>query len=123
MAAMSDPAPEPGGHSRTLFQPPAAESVVARETTTSAARPSDPSLAGLFALFGPPQAPDEIGRLGGYRVLRLIDRGGMGAVFEADEEALGRRVALKVMLSELAARPDARARFLREARSAAQLKN
>src|SRR5438477_12015524 len=59
--------------------------------------------ADLEKLFTPPEGPDEIGRLGGYRVLRLLGRGGMGAVFAADEVALDRYVAIQVMLPERAA--------------------
>ncbi|HEV8111731.1 MAG TPA: bifunctional serine/threonine-protein kinase/formylglycine-generating enzyme family protein [Planctomycetota bacterium] len=62
--------------------------------------------------------PDQVGP---YRVLRGIGRGGMGVVFEAIEEALGRRVALKVLPPELVASPSARKRFRREAELAARL--
>jgi serine/threonine protein kinase len=71
----------------------------------------------------PPQQPGELGRLGPYAVVRLLGRGGMGAVFAADDPALGRRVALKVMRPEVAAGPEAKARFLREARAAAALQH
>ncbi len=41
--------------------------------------------------------PDEIGQVGGYRVLRLLGQGGMAYVFLAEDSALRRRVALKIM--------------------------
>ena len=73
--------------------------------------------------LGPPAGPGEVGRLGPFRVLRVLGRGGMGVVWEAEDGRLRRRVALKVMRPELAARPEARARFLREARAMAALEH
>jgi serine/threonine-protein kinase len=58
---------------------------------------------------------------GRYRVMRLLGRGGMGAVYEATQESLGRRVAVKILLPHLAERADAVMRFQREAQAAGQL--
>jgi serine/threonine protein kinase len=61
-----------------------------------------------------------IGRtLGDFRILRRIGAGGMGVVFEAADESLRRTVALKILPAELTDHPERRARFLREARTAA----
>jgi len=57
----------------------------------------------------------------GYRIEALIGRGGMGAVYRAEESGLGRKVALKVIAPELASDERFRDRFLRESRIAASL--
>ena len=59
-------------------------------------------------------------RIGEYRVLRELGRGGMGVVFEAAQEALGRRVAVKVLHQS---HPNQRhlLRFRREAEAVARL--
>ena len=56
-----------------------------------------------------------------YRLVRRIASGGMGEVWEADDTVLGRRVALKVLVEELAADDRATRRFVREARATARL--
>jgi len=56
-----------------------------------------------------------------YRVLRLLGRGGMGAVYLAHEDGLDRDVAIKVLPPERAHSPELRERFRREARTAARL--
>jgi serine/threonine protein kinase len=97
--------------------------------------PADPSPVGETWLGGtpaegesypfllPPAGDDEVGRLGNYRVLRLLGKGGMGYVFHAEDVALRRPVALKVMRPSLKEDPDAWRRFLREARAMASLKH
>jgi YVTN family beta-propeller protein len=59
--------------------------------------------------------------LAGYRIELLLGRGGMGAVYRAEEVQLGRKVALKVIAPELAEDYRFRERFLRESRIAASL--
>jgi serine/threonine-protein kinase len=59
--------------------------------------------------------------LGEYRILREIGRGGMGVVYEAVQESLGRHVALKVLPFQASADPMLRKRFDRETRAAAKL--
>ena len=60
-------------------------------------------------------------KLGGYRILRLLGRGAMGAVYEAKQVSLDRLVALKTIRGRLASNPASLARFTREAYAAAQL--
>lgn len=60
-------------------------------------------------------------RLGGYRILRLLGKGAMGAVYEAKQVSLDRLVALKTIRGRLASNPASLARFTREAYAAAQL--
>jgi serine/threonine protein kinase len=54
-------------------------------------------------------------RLGGFRITRLLGRGGMGSVYEAFEESMRRKVALKVLDAGLSASGSQVSRFEREA--------
>ena len=76
-----------------------------------------------YDLLEPPQRDGEIGRLGPYRVLALIGKGGMGQVFRAQDMRLQRIVALKLMKPKLAATPASRKRFIEEARSMAAVQH
>jgi serine/threonine protein kinase/Leucine-rich repeat (LRR) protein len=76
-----------------------------------------------FGFLNPPQNPEELGRLGPYRVLKVLGHGGMGMVFLAEDPRLKRTVALKVMLPEVAKKETARERFLREARATAAIEH
>src|SRR5580704_15221446 len=76
-----------------------------------------------LTFLAPPTRPDALGRIGHYEVLQALGRGGFGIVFRAFDEMLQRVVALKVMAPQLAATSPARKRFLREARSSAQVRH
>jgi predicted Ser/Thr protein kinase len=91
---------------------PAAESVpdVNEQTRPSGADTRSPGAPG--------EAPE---RIGPFRVVRELGRGGMGVVYEARDEQLGRRAAVKVLAPELAANSEAKQRFLREGRAVADL--
>src|SRR5262249_53174492 len=76
------------------------------------------SVAGRPAL---PQAGPPPEQLGDYRILREIGRGGMGVVYEAIQESLGRHVALKVLPFQVRIETKLVEGFRREARAAARL--
>ena len=110
-AAAAEPQPS------TKF-PPASHvmpAVAAAVASTTIEQPSP------YSYLAPPQAADEIGRLGGYRILKALGEGGMGVVFLAEDPRLKRKIALKVMKPEAAAQPQSRQRFVREAQNAAAL--
>lgn len=66
----------------------------------------------------PTVVPEKIGH---FRIIREIGRGGMGVVYEAVQESLGRRVALKVLPKHLLSNEKLRTRFHRESQAAARL--
>ncbi len=63
---------------------------------------------------------DAPSQLGDYSIIREIGRGGMGIVYEAEHKTMRRRVALKVLPSNIK-KPEYVQRFIREARAAGQL--
>lgn len=83
-----------------------------------APREADPSKP--FPFLEPPRVAGDLGRMGVYRVLRVLGKGGMGIVFDCEDTGLGRRVAVKVLRPDIAD-DTLRKRFLREARLAALL--
>jgi hypothetical protein len=119
---------EPATRSLAVPEPPFVENLLAKlRALTPPPAPGGGAAPDVGAeacgYLTPPEAPGEIGRLGGYRVLAVLGRGGMGIVLRALDPQLGREVAIKVMRPDLAVNPAARERFLREARAAAGLKN
>jgi serine/threonine protein kinase/phage FluMu protein Com len=80
-------------------------------------------VADALDFLSPPQGADELGRLGPYRILKVLGTGGMGIVFKAEEPSLNRFVALKALKPAFADDPSAAARFEREARSVGKVKH
>jgi len=72
---------------------------------------------------GPISETAPLGRLGEYQIQRLIGSGATGEVFEARDHRLGRMVAIKVLRPEKATHPLARARFEREGRVIASIRD
>ena len=86
------------------------------QATPTPARGEDaPTLVGPPAAMGEgtPVPPS----VGGYRLLRELGSGGMGTVYDAEEIASGRRVALKLIAPEFVRSPDAVERFRQEGRN------
>jgi serine/threonine protein kinase len=73
---------------------------------------------------GPPTNSEEepLPRIPGYELIRVIDQGGMGVIYEARQIKLGRTVAIK-MISGVRLRPKLVARFRTEAEAAARLQH
>lgn len=61
--------------------------------------------------------------ISGYTMIHALGEGGMGAVYLASDETLGRRVAVKVISRRYASDAESSARFLREARSMATVEH
>ncbi len=104
--------------------PTSTTTTVVTQEIGGAARDKDRTEAeGFRDCLLPAQKPGELGRLGPYRVLKVLGKGGMGVVFQAEDPQLQRHIALKVMRSRMAGDQASRERFLREARAAAQIEH
>jgi serine/threonine-protein kinase len=68
-----------------------------------------------------PAALDAGSELAGYRITRMLGRGGMGFVYEAEHLLLKRKAALKTLAPELAGGEEFRERFIRESQTVASI--
>jgi serine/threonine protein kinase/WD40 repeat protein/tetratricopeptide (TPR) repeat protein len=84
-------------------------------------KPAAGDLTGAFVPERGPESGHTPERLGEYRILRQVGHGGMGVVYEAEQETLGRHVALKVLPRQALLKATYLERFRREAKAAAKL--
>jgi serine/threonine protein kinase len=103
--------------------PPTHASSGALEATRDPEKTAGSHDRSLTDFLSPPQAADELGRLGKYRILKVLGHGGMGVVYQAEDPVLKRTVALKAMLPGMTASASAAQRFLREAQTLAAVEH
>jgi len=109
-----------------LFEQPEAEWEAALEKACARFPDQEDSIRRRFSMlremgFLEEAEPPASGRIGDFRLLRLLGEGGMGVVYLAEQESLGRRVALKLIRKEFLLVPRARERFQREALAVSRL--
>jgi hypothetical protein len=103
-------------------EPPAFCSNCGNRLAQAATAPFDPEAETLApcdgAAPGPADVPEQVG---GYRIVRPLGCGGMGKVYEAEEVASGRHVALKLIAPDFAGSAPTVERFRREGRLASAI--
>ena len=109
---------------------PAVAAAPAAPPSSFVARPADkvsPDRQATVAASAEPDPTPEPGmlppktRLGRYYIVRLVARGGMGAIYRAEDPETEQAVAIKTLAPDLASKPEAQARFLREAKVACRV--
>jgi serine/threonine protein kinase/tetratricopeptide (TPR) repeat protein len=84
-------------------------------------KPAAGDLTGAFDPLSTPKDEHTPERFGEFRILRQVGHGGMGIVYEAEQESLGRHVALKVLPRQALLKTTYLERFRREAKAAGRL--
>src|SRR3989442_5481889 len=107
----SAPAPDQAHPPQPAEQPPEDTAATMRLIPGPPPTTPPPSIA---AITTPPQVPGER-YIGKYRVKGELGRGGMGAVYLAEQPGLGREVAIKELIQSAIADPVALKRFMQEA--------
>ncbi|MBX7165882.1 MAG: DUF1080 domain-containing protein [Pirellulales bacterium] len=117
--------PEPAQPAQPVAQPQRPKQPVARPLAAAASAGPSPASAAPSVAPSPDSSsaavPRELLEQSKYRVVRLLGRGGMGAVYEADHELMQRKVAIKIISPSLIEHPQALDRFKREVIAAAKL--
>lgn len=93
------------------------------ESETKTVRPTGSREAKRYDFLSAPQTEDEIGRLGTYRVLKVLNAGDRDVVFLAEDPKRKRPVLLKALLPGQAANGSNKEQFLRDARAAAAIEH
>ena len=96
-----------------LAQPNGTEAAIADVRIRASQRPTVTTTPAASGLDTPAFLPDQV-LAGRYRIVKVIGKGGMGEVYEAEDKELRERVALKMIRSDIAAGEQALARFKRE---------
>ncbi len=106
---MSNSKPDPNSDATVAAQPPSLPPVTVTGAETFGGAPTQP--------------PTTTPRFGDFVLLGELGHGGMGVVYRAEDPRLKREVAIKVMLPQFAVNPQAKARFVREARAQAKVEH
>jgi eukaryotic-like serine/threonine-protein kinase len=114
LAEYSDLFPDLAGELADLFSGPGDDA----DKTTA---PSDDTTKLHLSRVEFARSSPRLERLGEFRILGMIGRGGMGVVYQAQQESLGRKVALKVLPASALLTSEHVLRFKREAQAAARL--